>query len=382
MRIALVHNYYQWPGGEDRVFATEGELLEANGHEVSRYTVHNDRVHAMGRLALAHATIWNGGIARELRARWEREGTELVHFHNTFPLISPAAHHAARDAGLAVVQTLHNYRLLCPGATFFRDGRPCEDCLGRSVAWPAIAHRCYRDSRTASAGVTAMLAIHRALRTWRETVDVYVAPSEFVRAKFIEGGLPHDRVMVKPHFLPSDPGVGTHAGEYALFVGRISREKGIVALLDAWRRRGPPCQLRVAGTGPLEHLLVSPPAGVEWLGPQPPDAVSALMREALLLVAPSEVYETFGLTVIEAFATGLPVLVTRGGALAELVRDGVTGFHVEPNDPEAILGRVCWALAHPAELAAMGRCARHEFEANYTAAANYERLIRIYERAT
>lgn len=381
MRIALVHNFYQRPGGEDRVFAAEGALLEAHGHEVSRYVVHNDRVRAMSALALARTTLWNGSLARELRARWRGERIELVHFHNTFPLISPAACHAARAEGLAVVQTLHNYRLLCPEATLFRDGHACEECLGRFVTWPAVVHRCYRDSRTASAGVTSMLALHRMLRTWTRAVHVSITPSDFARAKFIEGGFPADRVVTKPHFLTDDPGIGTHGGGYALFVGRITRHKGITILLDAWRNLDPPFPLRIAGTGPLEHLLQRPPAGVEWLGQQSPEQVATLMREAAFLVMPSGMHETFGLTLIEAFATGLPAIVSRRGPLAELLQDGVTGLHAEPDRVDDLVAKVRWAIAHPAELAVMGRCARHEFDAKYTAAPNYELLMRIYQRA-
>ncbi len=196
MKIALVHNYYQQPGGEDEVFADEGALLEARGHQVVRYTAHNDRIAGMRAPVLAQVTVWNRAVYRELRAFIRKERPAVMHFQNTFPLISPASYYAARAEGVPVVQTLHNYRLLCPNALFFRDGHVCEDCLGKSIPWPGVAHACYRGSRTASGVVASMLSIHRALRTWTEMIDVYVVLSEFARQKFIEGGLPSEKIVV------------------------------------------------------------------------------------------------------------------------------------------------------------------------------------------
>src|SRR5262245_40071540 len=171
MRILLVHNFYQQAGGEDQVFADETKLLRDHGDAVEQFTVHNDAVQQMGRLALARRTVWNKDSYRALRDAVRAHHAEIVHFHNTFPLISPAGYKAAHDEGAAVVQTLHNYRLMCPTATFYRDGGVCEDCLGRSIPWPGIAHACYRDSRSASAVVAAMLTVHRARGTWQHAVD-------------------------------------------------------------------------------------------------------------------------------------------------------------------------------------------------------------------
>src|SRR5829696_8328643 len=173
MRVLLLHNRYQLPGGEDQVFAAEGELLEARGHRVSRYTVHNDQVAEMNRPALAKATVWNQAVYRELRALIRSERPQVAHFHNTLPLISPAAYYAAQAEGVPVVQTLHNYRLLCPNALFFREGRVCEDCLGKHLPWPGVVHSCYRGSRVASGAVTMMLTAHRTLGTWTREVDTY-----------------------------------------------------------------------------------------------------------------------------------------------------------------------------------------------------------------
>ena len=250
MRVVLVHNYYQQPGGEDQVFAAEGRLLEARGHHVYRHTVHNDEVSGYNKAALAKATLWNGDSYRELRAIFRRERAEVVHVHNTLPLVSPAVYYAAKAEGVAVVQTLHNYRLLCPAATFLRDGRVCEDCLGRAP-WPGVVHACYRDSVAASSVLASMLTYHRARRTWTEMIDVYVALTEFAREKFVEGGLPEAKIVVKPNFLDSHLSTPEEPKAYALFVGRLSKEKGLSVLLSAWRTLGARIPLKIVGDGPL-----------------------------------------------------------------------------------------------------------------------------------
>jgi glycosyltransferase involved in cell wall biosynthesis len=384
MKILAVHNRYQRPGGEDQVFVDETALLEARDHRVVRYEVHNDQVERVNRLTLAKDTVWNTSAYRELRAMIRRERPDVVHFHNTLPLVSPAGYYAARAEGVPVIQTLHNYRLLCPVALFFRDGRVCEDCMGKAVPWPGVVHECYRGSRAASGVIATMLTVHRVLRTWTEMVDVYVALTEFARSKFIEGGLPAGKIVVKPNFVAPDPGRGQGGGGYALFVGRLAPEKGTGTMLAAWERLGTRIPLKVVGDGPLRDRVVEAAArrsNMEWLGHRPVEEVHALMGKADMLVFPSEWYETFGRVAVEAFATGTPVIAADIGAVAELVEHGRTGLEFRPGDPEDLVTQVEWALSHPAELRRMRDEVRAEFEAKYTAERNYRALIEIYEAA-
>ena len=377
MKLLLVHNSYQQPGGEDQVFASELELLASHGHEVVRYTAHNEAVRQLSKLTLACRTSWSRTTYREMRALLQRERPEIVHVHNTLPLLSPAVYYAAGAARVPVVQTLHNYRLLCPNALLLREQRICEDCLARHVAWPGIMHACYRQSRGATGVVAAMLSMHRLLGTWTKRVSRYIALTDFMRQKFVQGGFRADQIVVKPNFVAPDPGVGDHGGGYALFVGRLSPEKGVQTLLRAWREEGR-MPLKIAGGGPLQNLADGSPPGIEWLGRQPREQVIALMKQASVLVFPSECYEGFPTAIAEAFATGLPVVASHLGAMGEIVQHRQTGLLFTPGEANDLAAKVGWALAHPTEVADMGRRARDEFEAKYTAERNYQLLRDIY----
>lgn len=375
--VLAVHNFYQQPGGEDQVFATEAALLERQGHRVIRYQDHNGRIRN-GALA-GIASIWNHASYRRLRALVSQHRPDVAHFHNTFPLISPAAYYAVRRLGIPVVQKLSNFRLLCPGSLFLRDGLPCEQCMHHNSLAPAIAHACYRGSRPATAAVAAMLLSHRAAGTWNRQVDAYIALSHFARRKFIQGGLPEDRIVVKCNFITPDPGAASgEPGRYALFVGRLSEEKGIRTLAEAWHRL-PDIPLLVAGDGPLSGAPW--PKGVTTLGHQPRERVLQLMKSAALLVFPSICYENAPVTILEAFATGLPVIASDTGSIPEFVAHHRTGLLFRPGDADDLAHHVRWAFDHPEQLNEMRAAARREFETKYTAEINYSRLIEIYEIA-
>src|SRR5260370_32321085 len=273
MKVLVVHNAYQQAGGEDAVFRNEAQLLRQHGHEVFEYLDDNQRIPALGKLHLGIETMWSRSSYKTLSGVLADCRPDVTHFHNTFPLISPSAYYAAKKHGAVVVQTLHNFRLLCPNAIFLRNGRVCEDCLGKTVALPGIIHGCYRGSRTASATVAAMVAVHRTLGPWSNAVDLYVALSEFARGKFIQGGLPSEKMVVKPNGLAEDPGQGSGDDNFAFYAGRPSTEKGIGVLLSAWSTIGHELPLKIAGDGPASEGVrqaCHDTTGVEWLGSPPP----------------------------------------------------------------------------------------------------------------
>lgn len=384
-RVLVVHNTYRAPGGEDVVARNEAELLRAHGHAVREWWRSNAEVRGFRQEARAGlAALWSRQATRQLADVMQSFGPDVVHFHNTWFRITPAACWTARAFGAAVVLTLHNYRLLCPNAIFLRDGKPCEDCKTLSFPYPAVYHGCYGASHLRSLLVGATNATHRALGTWHDRIDLYIALTEFGRRKFIEGGLPPDRLWTKPNFVARDPGRRNGSpGQYAIYLGRLSEEKGIRVLLDAWAR-SPDLPLKIVGDGPLRSEVEARTAGwpgVDLLGWRGRDEVFELLKGARFLVYPSIWYEGFGLAVLEAFATGLPAVVSSLGSSAEIVADGVTGLHARPGDVDDLAARVRWAWTHPDAMGEMGRCARREYEGKYTADVNYSMLRAAYDAA-
>lgn len=377
MKILLAHNAYQQRGGEDAVVEAEAALLRSRGHQVQEYQRHNNDLTATGRAQVAVGTLWSTRTMHEVTALLQDARPDILHVHNTFPLISPSLYWAAAAAGVPVVQTLHNFRLLCPQAMLLREGRVCESCVGR-LPLPGVLHACYRASRSQTGMLAGMLVLHRALGTWAHKVHRYIALNEFCRAKFIEGGLPAARIAVKANFvdLPPPP-ASARAG--LLYVGRLAPEKGIGVLVRAAGAL-PTGSLRVAGNGP-EQASLAGTAAVLPLGALGGAKVVAEMQRASALVLPSLWFENFPRTLVEAFACGLPVIASRLGAMAELVEDGVTGLLVAPGDATDLALKMQWALDHPERMAEMGQAARGVYEARYTADINHAQLLAIYRDA-
>jgi glycosyltransferase involved in cell wall biosynthesis len=381
MRILAIHNRYKIRGGEEECLAAEVDLLQQHGHEVTLYEDSNDRLAELGTIAKATKAIWSQEAYQAVRQILRSQSYQVVHVHNFLSLISPSVYYAARDAGVPVVQTLHNYRLLCPNALFFRDGHVCEDCLGKFLPLPSVIHSCYRQDRAATAMVGTMLAIHRAIGTWDQMVDKYIALTEFTRAKFIAGGLPADRITVKPNFVNPDPGIGHGNGGYMLYVGRLSVEKGIDVLLSAWEQLGDRIPLKIVGDGPLAPAVIAASQTnqqIEWLGRLPMSQVYDLMGEAIGLIISSKWYETFGRVAVEAFAKGTPVIAANLGAIAEIVDGDRTGLHFQASDPSDLAAKVELLLSDESKLRQMRHDARAEYVQKYTAERNYQNLLAIY----
>lgn len=384
MRILVVHNHYRHRSGEDLSFAALVEALQARGNAVYTYACDNQSIDSRNLSLVGMKAVWNMKSYAGIRTAVAQSGAEIVHFVNVFPLISPAGYYGARSAGAAVVQALHNYRWLCPNALLFRAGRLCEDCLGLRFPWPGVIHGCYRSSRMASAAAAAMCGVHRYLGTLQSTVDQYIALTRFSARKHIEGGFPPNRMSVCPNFMPFDPGIGIAGGGFVFYAGRLAEEKGVDTLVEATQLWSSQVQLVIAGSGPYLSRLgqfVPGQARVRFLGDSPQQTLLDWMKSAEAVIVPSKCYEGLPRVIIEAFATGTPVIASNIGALPELVEHGRTGLLFRPGDAEDLAAKVDWFLSHPRQARAMRREARAEFEAKYTAERNYPLLMEIYERA-
>ena len=386
VKILLVHNEYKLPGGEDVVVRQEKELLERNGHQVLAFFHNNlelEKYSPFQRLTMAPRAIWAWDSKKQISELLAAEKPDVVHVHNTLTIISPSVYWACHEAGVPVVQTLHNFRLFCPAGNYLRDGRICEECRTHSLL-RSVRYRCYRDSRAATATVALTLAVHRRLGAYQDKIQAFIAFTEFARQKYVQGGLPGGRIFLKPNFVPSDPGIGDGAGNFALFVGRLSPEKGIRTMMSAWERLNGAVPLVIAGDGPLRPLVEETAArvpGIVYRGSLPRHEIIRAMQQARFLLLPSECYEGFPMTIAEAFACGLPVLASRMGAMEVLIEDGRSGIHFAPGDAADCAAKALEAWKQPGRLCRMGAQARQIYLDSYTAERNYLTLMDIYRRA-
>ncbi|HEX3613432.1 MAG TPA: glycosyltransferase [Sporichthyaceae bacterium] len=388
LRVLVVHNHYrsEQPSGEDRVVEQEIALLRGAGVQVAEFTRHSDDIAAMsavGRARVIAEIPWSRRAGRAFAARLRQVRPDVVHVHNTFPMITASVIAAANDAAVPVVATLHNYRLVCPPGTLHRAGRTCDDCFGRAFPWPAVRHGCYRDSGPATLPLAVATALNR--RRWWTGVDRFFAISAAQRQLLVAAGMPADRLLVKHNFVPAPPVVRADAGEYFLYLGRLAEAKGVRLLMAAWDRltadgTGAGLPLVIAGSGDLE-AEVTAWAGdrpdVRFLGLQNRDECARLTARARAVVTPSEWPETFGLVVVEAAAAGVPAVAAAHGAFVELIDAGQSGLLHEPGDPDAL----CAALrtvADPATSVRLGQAARARWSAGFSEPVATARLLAGY----
>ena len=383
IKILFVHNYYQQAGGEDAVVNAEISLMRGKGHKIELFQVNNDDVFGfIAKIKVALNLSYSEKSKQILKKKLIEFQPDIVHVHNFFPILSPSIYDACIEEKVSVVQTLHNYRTMCPGALLLRDGKNCELCVKNS-AYQSVIYRCYKNSFVGTLSVARMIENHRSLGTWNIKVNRFIALTDFARSKFIEAGFPEDKIRIKSNFsvdlqpyhsdsLPQRKG--------ALFVGRLSQEKGVNTLVNAWKSLNIP--LRIVGSGPLEHVVARlSNDGIKTLGMLELDSVLTEMKQAAFLVMPSECYEGFPMVLAEAFSKGLPVVASRLGGMAEIVEDGITGLHFEAGNAKDLAKKVQWMHDHPEECQKMGLNARKVFEEKYTAEKNYELLMGVYQEA-
>jgi len=391
MRILLVHNRYRQRGGEDVVLESEERLLRDHGHEVKVLLFDNSDIPSERSLVrsakVAFGTIASADAYFRIKEAVVAFKPAIVHFHNTFPQVSPIGYRAARIAGAAVVQTVHNYRLICPAGTLLRNGRPCEDCVDKMLPWPGALHGCYRGSRSASSAAVAMLATHKLIGTYDKHVDAYIALTNFGMAKLIEGGIDAKLIHRKPNYVHDPLRAYPPSPEQRkgfLYVGRLSPEKGIEALLAAWQSCSTLSALTIVGDGPLRDRVEEEAirdSRITHVGSVEREQVFKMLSNSAALIFPSLWYEGLPMTILEAFASATPVLASRMGAMEELITDQLTGLHFAPGSVEDMIRIFQWSEQHGTRLREMGENARRAYESNYTASVSYRLLMEIYTKA-
>jgi glycosyltransferase involved in cell wall biosynthesis len=383
MRILMLHDRYVIRGGEDESTDAEVELLRQHNDEVDLLEADNHIITTQNPVLTSFNAIWSTEAHRLVTKQLKQKKYDVVHIQNFFPLFSPSVLHAAHSSDIPTVQALRNYRLLCLNGLFYRQHHNCEDCIGR-IPLPGIIHRCYRNNLGASFAVGQMLTVHRLLRTWHNQVDLFYTLSNFAYQKLIEGGVPKNKLVVKPNFVSPDPRPGPNQRKYMVLVGRLVEEKGVLTVLEAWQKLQSRVPLKIVGDGPLvKYVLdaIRESPEIQYLGKKNLSDVYEILGNALAVIFPTQLYETFGRVIIEAYAKQTPVIASRIGTASSLVLDGKTGMLFSPTDARELSQKVDWAWNHPEEMIQMGQNARKEFENKYTAEQNYQMLIDIYRQA-
>lgn len=382
MKILQIHNYYQYSGGEDVVLKNEFDLLTAHGHEVIQFTKSNTELENYSfveKSKLFFEAAYSNISYNKISELIKRSKPDVCHVHNTMPLISPSVYYACKENNIPVVQTLHNYRLICTNAYLFRDGKVCEECIGKSL-YNSVKYGCYRDSKLQTLSLARTLEKNKKWDTWLTKIDSYIALTEFAKNKFIEGGLPVHKLKLKPNFLSEDPGINYDTQNHFLFAGRLDVTKGINILLDTRNYIEKEIRILIAGDGPLKEEAKRN-SNKDYLGQVDQATLKKRIKESIAVIFPSIWYEGMPMLIVEAFACGKPVISSNLGAMAEIIEDGKTGLLFEPGNAADFAEKVNWAYLHKDEMKQMGINARKEYEQKYTANINYKILMEIYIQA-
>jgi glycosyltransferase involved in cell wall biosynthesis len=383
VKTLLIHNFYQHFGGEDAAALADKDLLESQNEEVIFYTRDNSDIRdftLVDKLLFPLQVIYSGRTERDIEKIVKEKRPDIAFIHNFFPLISPSVYHVLHSLHVPIVQVIHDFRFFCPNGWFFTQGEVCERCKGGNYL-NAIRYRCYRDSYLSSALVASSIGLNR-LSGMLEKISAFVCLTNFLKEKLMEAGIPEAKIFIRPNFMNASPVAPIYGkGKYALYLGRISPEKGMWTLVRAFQRlKG--IRLKIAGTGPIEadlgeYLKTNALENIELVGFVKGEDKCKLLADSLFVVLPSECYETFGIVVLEAFAAGKPVVASNIGSLPYVIEDGKSGVLFEPGNVEDLIEKVNHLVANPSDIAAMGLHARGLAETKYSPDRSYETLLDI-----
>lgn len=381
--VLLVHNYYQIPGGEDTVVTNEKKLLENHGHKVILYSRSNSELKewtAFRKLIFPLSMVFNIKTYKDIKKIIQTEHIDIVHVHNTMAMVSPSVYYAALCCNVPVVQTVHNFRLLCPGATFYRDGHICKDCIKHGL-FCAVLHNCYRGSKAATLACVLNMWIHRSLKIYQKLN--YICLTEFNKDALLKlKQINENRVFIKPNFsdnLETETIPYEHRKKRFMYAGRIDKSKGIDVLFDAWRQMGAEApQLLVCGTGPMEdwcreYIKKNQLNQIHLLGYVPNPHLKMLMADSLALILPTQWYEGFPMTIVEAYSSGTPVIGSDIGNVGSLIENGITGWKFKTDSAEDLAKKV-------KQVSDICISVREEFGKKYTSLRNYDLIKSIYEK--
>lgn len=380
MRIVLAHNFYKVSGGEDTVFANEASMLQANGHEVILFSKDNECINSFWvKFFTLFSSIFSVTVYREFSNFLDKHQPDVVHVHNYFPLISPSIFYCCYFKNVPVVHTLHNFRAICPTAILAFEGRIDERSVRGSAFWTVI-NRVYKNSYFGSFSLYAMVTFHKKFQTWQRCVTRFICLTEFSKRKYIEAGWPYDKLSVKPNFVNYSGMLKSSFKKGAIYVGRLSEEKGIQILLDAWGNISYP--LTIVGDGPLKDaILRQNNPNVHYVGFKNPSEVIQLLESAAFIVMPSTWYEGLPMVLIEAFSVGTPAIVSNIGGMKEVVQDQYSGLHFNVAESEDLLRKVNKLISDPQLLLNLSDGAKQSYFNNYDEKSNYRTLMNIYQSA-
>jgi glycosyltransferase involved in cell wall biosynthesis len=404
LRILQANKFHFVKGGAERYYLDVSQRLAARGHtvvpfamrhprnettEYERYFVEEVDYHSALNLAekvrAGARSIYSRETVRRVSELVAREAPAVAHLHNIYHQISPSLIGALARLGVPVVQTLHDYKLVCPGYLLMTQGEICERCKGGRY-FNAVKYRCLLDSTAASVVGFLEAALHARLGTYGK-IALFLCPSQFLLEKVAEFGVPREKLVHFPYFLPLESYLPSYErSDYFIYLGRLSREKGVATLLEALRRRGGSrLTCRILGEGPLEGMLKAQAAAwgltnVAFSGYLQGEELQTTIRNAAFTVVPSEWYENLPFAVLESFALGTPVVGARIGGIPEMVIQERTGLTYTSGDAAELADALDWMEVHPDRVVEMGREARKLDEERYAPQAHLERLEALYAR--